>query len=100
MACDICGKTGEPLSSIREVYQTDDIKDMCSDCERVINKHLWVIKEHTLKLQGTLLKRFMDVLSNKEVEEKPIQRIDNKLFFWVMGFSLGFCVATILYHWR
>ena len=59
MACDICGKTGAPLSDLREIYQTDEIKVMCPDCETVVNKQLNSIQSMTGRLQRALLKRFM-----------------------------------------
>lgn len=59
MACDICGKTGTPLSDLREIYQTDDIKSICHDCEKVVNKQLDSIQSMTGRLQRVLLKRFM-----------------------------------------
>ena len=59
MACDICGKTGTPLSDLREIYQTDDIKAICHDCEKVVNKQLNSIQSMTGRLQRALLKRFM-----------------------------------------
>jgi hypothetical protein len=59
MACDICGKTGTPLSDLREIYQTDDIKSICHDCEKVVNKQLGSIQSMTGRLQRVLLKRFI-----------------------------------------
>ena len=59
MACDICGKTGTPLSDLRGIYQTDDIKAICPDCEKVVNKQLDSIQSMTGRLQRALLKRFM-----------------------------------------
>jgi len=59
MACDICGKTGTSLSDLREIYQTDDIKSICPDCEKVVNKQLNSIQSVTGRLQCVLLKRFM-----------------------------------------
>ena len=59
MACDICGKTGTPLSDLREIYQTDEIKVMCPECEKIVNKQLCSIQSMTGRLQRALLKRFM-----------------------------------------
>jgi hypothetical protein len=59
MACDICGKTGTPLSDLREIYQTDEIKVMCPDCEKVVNKQLRSIQDMTGRMQRALLKLFM-----------------------------------------
>ncbi|MGN8004320.1 hypothetical protein ACTJKQ_14150 [Acidovorax sp. 22279] len=59
MACDICGKTGTPLRDLREIYQTDQIKVMCPDCEKVVNKQLRSIQDMTTRMQKALLKLFM-----------------------------------------
>jgi|ThiBiot_750_plan_1041556.scaffolds.fasta_scaffold107505_1 hypothetical protein len=59
MACDICGKTGTALYDLRETYQTDDIKVICQDCEKVVNKQLRSIQSMTARLQCALLKRFI-----------------------------------------
>lgn len=59
MACDICGKTCTPLNDLHGIYQTDAIKAICPDCEKVVNKHLNSIQSMTGRLQRALLKRFM-----------------------------------------
>ena len=59
MACDICGKTGTSLNSLREIYQTSDIKAICPDCEKVVNKQLNSIQSMTGRMGRVLLKRFM-----------------------------------------
>lgn len=59
MACDICGKTGTRLEDLREIYQTEHIKVMCPDCEKVVNKQLRSIQDMTTRMQQALLKLFM-----------------------------------------
>jgi hypothetical protein len=62
MACDICRKTGIPLEELKDEYQTDKIKSICSECMRDINSHLFQIKRIQTKLTHSLLKRFMNLL--------------------------------------
>ncbi len=45
MACDICGKVGTSLTPLHGIYQTDDIKDICPDCEKIVNAQLSKIQE-------------------------------------------------------
>lgn len=37
MACDICGSNKSDLVDLLKPYQTDDIKQICRDCEKVVN---------------------------------------------------------------
>lgn len=69
MACDICGKTGCDLEQLKSEYQTDKISDLCSDCLRDVNKHLWEVRKMEMKMTMGLVKRFMTNLReyrNKE----------------------------------
>lgn len=59
MACDTCGKTGVDLVKLLDTYKTEEICDVCKDCEREINKQLWKIKKITGDIQQGLLRRFM-----------------------------------------
>lgn len=59
MACDICGKTGVYLNDLLGIYQTDEVKSICSDCEKVVNVQLRKIQKMTLKMHIHLLKRFI-----------------------------------------
>ena len=59
MACDICGKKGCSLVQLYTQYQTDDIKDICGDCERDVNNHLWKIRSLNQGILERFLKRFM-----------------------------------------
>ena len=60
MACDICGKTGTFLVPLLSLYQTDDIKEICSECEKKVNDHLWKMKEMSTKMNTNFLIRFME----------------------------------------
>jgi hypothetical protein len=62
MACDICGKTGCYLESLNTQYQTDKIKDICSDCSRMVNDQLWEIRKIN---QNFLQKAVISFMKNK-----------------------------------
>ena len=62
MACDVCGAVGTSLADLREIYQTDKIKQVCLDCEKITNKALRDIQSSHEKAQRSLLKRFLQVL--------------------------------------
>lgn len=59
MACDICGKRGTPLNDLRSIYQTDDIKSICPECEKVVNGKLSALQKWTSTLIRRLLKLFI-----------------------------------------
>lgn len=60
MSCDLCGKTtAEPLNAIRDCYQTDHVKAVCGDCERLLNKHLSTTREKTHGLLCALMRKFI-----------------------------------------
>ena len=43
LQCDICSKQVQykfQLHPLREIYQTEDIVQICEDCEYIINKRL------------------------------------------------------------
>lgn len=65
MACDICGKVGTPLADLLEPYQTDDIKAICPECERVVNNQKSKLRRWTDTLLARLLKQFMLVRRGK-----------------------------------
>lgn len=62
MACDICKKVGTGLVDLRDCYQTNTIKQICPDCERVVNKHLFAVQDMAHKMTTSLLVRFMETL--------------------------------------
>lgn len=59
MACDICGKTGCYLEPLNSDYQTDKIKDICSDCARSVNDQLWKIRKLNATFAQKMLIAFM-----------------------------------------
>ena len=65
MACDACGKTGTSLSDLRSIYMTSEVKAVCPDCEKIINKQLGKLQTATSNIQISLLKRFVNVLHSK-----------------------------------
>ena len=62
MACDICGKTNCDLVKLHDIYRTDDICDICLDCEKIVDEHLRKIQASHGQAQKSLLKRFMAVM--------------------------------------
>lgn len=59
MACDICDKTGCHLEDVREIYRTREIRQVCDDCRRMINKQLDKIRYGLLAPLGPMLKAYM-----------------------------------------
>lgn len=59
MACDICGKTGTNLVDLLPAYQTDDIKDICPSCEKIVNRKHGKLLSMVLNIKAELLKNFM-----------------------------------------
>ena len=62
MACDICKENGKTLVDLRTEYQTENVKQICPECEKTINDHLWKIRAVTTKMNQSLLKRFMEAM--------------------------------------
>lgn len=67
--CDVCGKTGAVLVELLNVYQTEDTKEVCTECEKVIDAHLFKIKSATTNIGRTWLKRFIVALKQKLFKE-------------------------------
>jgi len=59
MACDICGKVGTYFEPLRDRYQTEEIKQACSDCVKEINDHIWKIREMNSKIEQSFIRKFM-----------------------------------------
>lgn len=59
MACDICGKTDVPLVSLLDTYKTNDIAQICYDCETIVNKKQRSVHNMTMRICSDLVKRFM-----------------------------------------
>lgn len=62
MSCDICGKNDKPLVDLRDGYKTDDIKQICPECESVVNGKNTKLLTLVMNIKATLLKRFMGEL--------------------------------------
>jgi len=62
MSCDTCGKVGTNLVPLNTEYQTDTIKAICPECEKVINDHLWKLRSMSANINQSLLKRFMSMI--------------------------------------
>jgi len=59
MACDICGKVGIETVTLLDSYQTNTIKVICPECEKVVNSHLSKVRSVTHNILCDLMKRFM-----------------------------------------
>lgn len=57
--CDICHKTSPYVNELLNSYKTDEIEDVCDDCNRIINKQLRKIKLVTVKITIDLFKKYM-----------------------------------------
>jgi len=60
MACDMCGKSEQYLQQLNPQYQTDKIKDICSECSKKVNDHLWDLRKLSNKMNESFLKQFME----------------------------------------
>lgn len=77
MACDTCGKTGKPIDNILEIYQTDEIKQICDDCARTVNKHLHKLQRMTGLIQRDLLRSFLRRLRGEAAAVRSIVEKNN-----------------------
>jgi hypothetical protein len=59
MACDICGNNKKSLIDLREIYQTDKVKQVCPSCEGILNKQLSKIQLATTNIQIGWFKNFI-----------------------------------------
>lgn len=92
MSCDMCQKTGTELNSLLGIYQTDEIKMLCPECEKIITKQLKRAQSVAHNIQCGLLKRFMAEFRKKKA---PIREE------WTLecvvpnnGYIKGECVIT------
>jgi len=69
MACDICGAKGTRLNDLRTIYQTDEVKVICNDCEKVVNNQLGKLQTVVFNIQTSWLKRFVNMLHAKATGE-------------------------------
>lgn len=56
--CDVCKKEAY-LTSLKEEFQTGEIKNVCDACGADINEHYWKIRELTRKANASFLRRFI-----------------------------------------
>lgn len=70
MGCDICGKTGVYLERFREPYQTEDIKEACSDCVKKVDDHIWKIRAMNNKIEKSFTRQFIDNMRSKLFRSK------------------------------
>ena len=60
--CDICHKRSPYVHELLNIYKTDEIEDVCDDCNKIINKQLSKIKSVTAKITIDLFKNYMKSL--------------------------------------
>ena len=70
MACDICGKTGVTLETLRTEYQTKDICDICSKCLLEVNSELYRFKQLSRHRDCIYLKAHMLGMRRKAKEKQ------------------------------
>ena len=67
-SCDVCGCRTEILIELREIYQTNEIREICPDCEKIVNKKLSALQSAVSQIQLGWMKRFMENIKNKSAE--------------------------------
>jgi len=70
MACDICNAKGTSLVDLRDSFQTDQIKSMCPECEKVVNKKCRELNTWAHRISTALTIRFMEERKVKLFKEK------------------------------
>lgn len=63
--CDLCGAENTYLADLRDSYQTEDMKHVCSDCDNMLNKKSRKISSITLDIKRSAMKRFMANMRTK-----------------------------------
>lgn len=58
-SCDICGKESSYLADLLSSHQTKEIKEVCRDCEKVLNEHKSKLQDVTVNILLDWFKRFM-----------------------------------------
>lgn len=60
MSCDLCKCiTDKALNPLRDQYKTEHVKQVCDDCERDINKHLYKVRGVTTNLMYVLMRKYI-----------------------------------------
>lgn len=66
MACDICKNNTKSLTDLREIYQTDAVKQVCPDCNKVLDKELSKIQSAVSNIQcGWFKNRIKQLMGEK-----------------------------------
>jgi protein-arginine kinase activator protein McsA len=60
MSCDTCGKATTGLTELVAHYQTENIKMVCDDCLRVLNKQHSDIMSATSKIGKSWMRSFIE----------------------------------------
>jgi hypothetical protein len=63
--CDICGKTDTYLYGLQHFYATDDIKEICTECQNDVTEQLKKLQDITFKQNEHWLKKFMANMKSK-----------------------------------
>ena len=58
--CDICGKKGVNLTDLRDIYKSDLIAEICTDCEKEANKQLSKLQVAVSKIQIGWMKKWLE----------------------------------------
>ena len=66
MACDICKNNTKSLVDLREIYQSEEVRQVCPDCEKVLNVELSKIQVAAGKIQRGWFKNRIKQLLGKE----------------------------------
>lgn len=59
MSCDICGRNDGSLVDLRDAYKTDEIKQICGGCERIVNVKLDKLRGVTHNILCCWFKRYL-----------------------------------------
>lgn len=70
--CDICGKAELILFPLNPPYKTKDIELLCPDCYKLVDEHLWKVKQLSNKMTEVFIIEFMSNLKQLTVPSKSI----------------------------
>ena len=66
MACDICKNNTKSLFDLREIYQTEEVRQVCPDCNKVLDKELSKIQSAVANIQcGWFKNRIKQLLGER-----------------------------------
>lgn len=81
--CDTCGKESDDLQTLRESYRTKDVKEVCPDCEKIINDQLYKVRRLQSKMTFSLMQRFINIFRSKK--RKNVSKPKSKRSIHVSG---------------